>query len=251
MGRRLDNATALYLRAIRDGQFVEAIHELAGERYTQHSTPVRDGPEGFIEFFADFVRRNPRRDIEVVRGFEDGRYVFLHVVQDLNDGEFRYVTADIFDTDDQGRLVEHWDVIAELGADRTRVDGPTEPTDLGRTEENKALVRDFLHVVLRDGELDRLDEFVSPNGFRRHDPAYHDGMDALRAYLREHGVVYDEVHLVIGCGDQVATLAKVRIDGADHAVIDLFRVAGGRIVEQWDVVEPIPPPEDWVNTGKF
>ena len=95
MGVRLDNAKKLYLEAIRDGDYEDAINRYAGERYTQHSTPVKDGKRGFIEFFADFVKRNPVRDIEIIRAFEDGSYVFLHVLQKLNGGEWVYVTADI------------------------------------------------------------------------------------------------------------------------------------------------------------
>lgn len=71
MGRRVENAKSLYFEAIRDGDYEEAINAYAGQRYTHHSTPVKDGKEGFIEFFGDFVERNPIRDIEIVRGFED------------------------------------------------------------------------------------------------------------------------------------------------------------------------------------
>ena len=39
-GQRLDNAKSLYLEGIRDGDYVSAINTYAGERYTQHSTPV-------------------------------------------------------------------------------------------------------------------------------------------------------------------------------------------------------------------
>jgi predicted SnoaL-like aldol condensation-catalyzing enzyme len=77
MGQWLESATALYMEAIQDGNAAEAIGKYSGNRYTQHSTPVKDGQEGFIEFFADFEKRNPIRDIEIVRAFEDGRYVFL------------------------------------------------------------------------------------------------------------------------------------------------------------------------------
>ena len=114
MGKRLENAKSLYLEAIRDGRAAEAIRRYSGARYTQHSTPVKDGQEGFIEFFEDFYERNPIRDIEVVRGFEDGPFVFLHVVQNLNNGEYRYVTADIFETDDDAKMIEHWDVMEEI-----------------------------------------------------------------------------------------------------------------------------------------
>jgi predicted SnoaL-like aldol condensation-catalyzing enzyme len=259
MGARLDNAKALYLEGIRDGNYVDAIRTYAGERYTQHSTPVRDGKEGFIEFFADFVQRNPEREIEIVRGFEDGRYVFLHVVQNLNGGESRWVTADIFDTDDQARMIEHWDIIGEwvdeTVSGRTQVDGPTEPTDLDKTEENKALVSTFVSDVLIGGAYDRLTDFLAEN-YIQHNPLVGDGLEGLGAFLAslaEHGqsMSYREVHLVVGCGSLAAVLARMDVAGADMAVIDLWRVEGGRIVEHWDVMEEILPREQWVNSGKF
>ena len=260
MGQRLDNAKALYLEGIRDGNYAEAIAKYSGSRYVQHSTPVRDGREGFIEFFADFVERNPIRDIEIVRGFEDGRYVFLHAVQTLNNGEFRYVTADIFDTDDDARLIEHWDVIAEMTDEtvsgHSQVDGATEPTDLDKTEENKVLVQGFLDDVLVGGDHDKLPHYISSDTYIQHNPAVADGLDGLATFvagLAAEGqtMAYDEVHKLIGCGDFVAALSKMNLGGTDMAVIDLFRVAAGKIVEHWDVIEPIPPRDTWVNSGKF
>ena len=260
MGQRLDNAKALYLEAIRDGDAVEAITKYSGDRYTQHSTPVKDGRSGFIEFFEDFSARNPIRDIEIVRSFEDGQFVFLHVVQTLNNGEFRYVTADIFDTDDDAKLIEHWDMIAEMVDDtvsgHSQIDGPTEPTDLDKTEENKALVSGFLNDVLKNGEVDKLSNYISTETYIQHNSDIADGVDGLGAYLAglaEQGqsMVYTEIHNVIGCGNFVAAMSKMNLAGTDMAVIDLFRVAAGRIVEHWDVIEEITPEETWVNSGKF
>ncbi len=259
MGTRLDNAKAIYLEAIRDGD-VDAIHRYAGDRYTQHSTPVKDGREGFIEFFDDFIRRNPVRDIEIVRGFEDGQYVFLHAVQRLNDGEYRYVTADIFDTDADGKLIEHWDMIAEMTDDtvsgHSQVDGPTEVTDLDRTEENKALVIGFLRDVLQGGDMGRLTDYVSSDTYIQHNPLVGDRLDGLAAFADQlaaigQSMVYDEVHRVIGSGNFVASMSKMRLGDTDMAVIDLFRVEDGLIVEHWDVMEEITPEETWVNSGKF
>lgn len=260
MGQRLDHAKGLYLEAIRDGQAAEAIAKYTGARYTQHSGPVKDGPDGFVEFFEDFHQRNPVRDIEIVRGFEDGRYVFLHVVQKLNHGEFRYVTADIFDTDDDAKLIEHWDVIAEV-VDETvsghsQYDGPTEPTDLDLTEPNKQLVARFLNDVLKAGNYDQLTDYVSSEQYIQHNPLVGDGLEGLGAFvqaLAERGdaMRYLAVHNVIGSGDLVASLSHVDLGGQEFAVVDLFRVAAGRIVEHWDVMEQIQPRETWVNSGKF
>jgi predicted SnoaL-like aldol condensation-catalyzing enzyme len=99
--------------------------------------------------------------------------VFLHVVQTLNGGEYRYVTADIFDTDDDGGLIEHWDIIDEMRdttvSGRSQVDGPTEPTDLDNTETNKQLVTRFVEEVLVPGDFDRLSDFVSDD-IAQHNP---------------------------------------------------------------------------------
>lgn len=254
MGKRLDNAKSLYMEAIRDGNYVEAINRYSGDRYTQHSTPVKDGREGFIEFFTDFVKRNPIRDIEIVRGFEDGRYVFLHVVQTLNDGEFRYVTADIFDTDDHARMIEHWDLIAELDGDprgeRSEVSGPAEVADLEMTGANKSLVERYTSEVLIDGEVDRLDTYVSAD-LMQHNPAIADGASGFRRYATDTGLRYAQVHRLVGSGNFVVTLAEVEIEGTSHAVMDIYRLDAGRIVEHWDVAEEITPPHTWVNSGKF
>jgi predicted SnoaL-like aldol condensation-catalyzing enzyme len=50
MSQKLRNAIALYMEGIRDGKVKEAIEKYSGDRYTQHSTGVKDGKEGFIEF---------------------------------------------------------------------------------------------------------------------------------------------------------------------------------------------------------
>lgn len=262
MGTRVNNATALYLEAIRDGNYVDAINTYAGDRYTQHSTPVKDGKAGFIEFFADFTERNPVRDIEIIRAFEDGQYVFLHVLQDLNDGEFQYVTADIFDTDDDAKLIEHWDIIAEIqpvtASGRTQLDGPTVASDiedLAKKEANKQLISRFINEVLIPADYSELSRFIGID-LAQHNPDMADGVDAFRTAASNTSLRYVELHKVIGSGNFVASLAETetRTPGSPatrHAVIDLFRIENSKIAEHWDVIETITPQETWVNSGKF
>lgn len=260
MGRRLDNARNLYLEGIRDGNVAEAITAYTGSRYTQHSAGVKDGRDGFIEFFTDFIERNPVRDIEIVRGFEDGRYVFVQAHQVLNDGDFEYVTADIFDTDDDAKIIEHWDVIAEITepsvSGHTPIDGPTEPTDLDATDQNKNLVRQFLDVAMRAGDHDKLGEYISMTSFVQHNPEIADGLDGFRDHLsglgeRGEPLTYLNVHRLVGSGDFVAALSHVERGRTELAVMDIFRVSNGKIAEHWDVIEQIAPRDEWANSGKF
>ena len=257
MGRKLDNAVGLYLDGIRDGRPREAIARYTGARYTQHSTGVRDGAEGFIEFFEPFLERNPVREIRVVRGLEDGRYVFVHAYQSLNDGEAEWVTTDFFDTDDDDRIVEHWDVIAPYApatpSSHTSIDGATEVTDLERTEANKALVREMIEqVLIPGGDPTRLGEFIAEDCIQ-HNPEVPDGLAAFRrlALAPDRALQYSEIFLLVGQGNFVATLSRATWDGAPYAQVDVFRVADGIIVEHWDNAEPIGPREGWVNSGKF
>lgn len=260
MSNALENAKALYYTGIRDGRPREAAQRYTGDRYTQHSTGVKDGREGFIEFFETFIERNPERDIEIVRSFQDGPYVFMHARQSLNGGESRWITADILEADDEDRMIEHWDVIAEwvdeTASGHSQTDGPTTPTDLAKTESNKALVAAFIQDVLTDGKLDRITDYVSAQTYTQHNPLVGDGLEGLRAFLESlardgQSMRYLETHLLIGSGDLVAALSRMELAGTEMAVIDLFRVADGMLVEHWDVLEPVPPADELVNGGKF
>ncbi len=183
MNRKLENATNLYMHGIRDGHAREAVMKYTGARYTQHSAGVADGVKGFVAFFEPFLERNPVRDIRIVRAIVDGQYVFMHAAQSLNGGASRWITMDLFDTDEDDRIVEHWDVIAPWHdvsvSGRSQVDGPAEPSGAQANEENKALIRSFLVEVFQNGRHDRLDAFVAED-LAQHDPELADERGALR-----------------------------------------------------------------------
>lgn len=247
----------LYLEGIRDGEVREAVTKYTGARYTQHSTGVRDGIEGFVEFFEPFIAKNPKRDIQVVRGIEDGQYVFLHVYQSLNDGEAEWVTSDFFDTDEDGKIIEHWDVISAYAAQtpsgHTSVDGPTEITDLDKTEENKQLVRDLIRDVLVGEDPEKIDDYISSEQYIQHNAEIPDGLEHFKALAlaEDRPFSYQEIVLLVGQGNFVATLCKASREGQPQAQVDIFRLEAGKVVEHWDNAEPVPPEEEWANSGKF
>ncbi|MEM1096721.1 MAG: nuclear transport factor 2 family protein [Bacteroidota bacterium] len=256
MSKKLSNAKALYMEGIRDGHAREAVTKYTGARYTQHSTGVRDGVEGFVEFFEPFIARNPNRHIEIVRGFEDGRHVFVHAYQSLNDGEAEWVTTDFFDTDKDDKIIEHWDVIAPYVAatpsGRTSVDGVTEVTDLPHTEPNKALVRAMItDVLMPGGDLAKAAEYITED-YIQHSADLPDGRAPFVETLTQPGrPLYHEIVLLVGRGNFVATLCRVSRGDQDYAQVDLFRVEGGRLAEHWENAEPVPLADQNVNSGKF
>ncbi|MEN0065343.1 MAG: nuclear transport factor 2 family protein [Myxococcota bacterium] len=256
MPSALHHAKMLYLEGIRDGNPREAVNAHTGNRYTQHSTGVRDGRDGFIAFFDDFIKRNPERSIDIVRGWQDGRHVFLHAYQELGEGGPRYVTTDFFDSDDEGKIVEHWDVIREFKGQtpsgHTDVDGATEITDLDKTEQNKQLVRDLIESCMFHGtRAERIEEFISAETYIQHNHGVADGLENFKALAQAENrpLNYDEIVLLVGSGNFVATLCKADWEGDKFAQVDIFRIENGKVVEHWDNVEPVP--DNPVNGGKF
>jgi len=257
MSAKLEHAQRLYLEGIRDGRVREAVTAHTGARYTQHSAGVGDGIEGFVKFFEPFVLRNPEREIEIVRTLEDGPYVFVHVYQSLNDGEHEWVTTDLFDTDADGKIIEHWDVISAFEgpgmSGHTQIDGATEITDLAETEANKAKVRLFMTEVLQNRDLTRFEDYLAED-LIQHAVGLDNGRAAFMERIREAqdaGVRCDCVFKLMGQGNFVVSYSK-SVRGEDAvAVFNIWRLAGGQIVEHWSNVETIGPREEWANSGKF
>lgn len=260
MSQKLANAKGLYLEGINDGNAREALDKYTGDRYTQHSTGVADGKEGFLEFFIPFLERNPIRDIRVIRTIEDGQHVFVHVHQSLNNGEYYYVTADMFDTDENDKIIEHWDVIQEEAREtvsgRSMVDGPTEIEDEDKTEMNRKLVTDFFNEVLLAGNFDKVRNYISTEQYDQHNPTAGDGIEGLLKQGQEfveRGIKasYEKVYKILVQGNFAAALSHAKLNGEDWCYIDIFRIKEGKIVEHWDVQEKIGPKETWNNSGKF
>ncbi|USD61348.1 hypothetical protein J4N45_05115 [Vibrio sp. SCSIO 43140] len=248
MSRKLENATNLYMEGIRDGHARQAVTRYTGIRYTQHSTGVRNGIEGFVEFFEPFIERCHDRDIRIVRSVVDGQYVFVQAYQNINKGEAYWVTTDLFDTDENDKIIEHWDVISAYvensNGDTDQIAGPTEPNDLDKTTENKELVRTFLCDVMVLGQSDAASKYVDLQNIPVHSEST---VDEPQKYVG----CYDQVFKIIGQGNTVVAYSRVLYQGQELARFDIFRVQDGKIVELWVNQEPVPPKDEWVNGGKF
>ena len=254
MSLQAQNAQNLYLHAIQDGRVAEAQASSVGDTYIQHSTGVPDGKEGFAAFFADFFKRHPEREIKIVRTIEDGNLVFVHVHQYLNGGEAQWVTTDTFRADENGRIIEHWDVIDYYRTPKNgqldQIFGDFEIKDLEKTAENKKLVRRFLTEIFQNKELDQWEDFVSED-LIQHNHEIGQGSQAYKEYVREHDVTYDFVFQLLTQGNFAVSYGQVLIDGVAYAQYDIFRLENRKIVEHWDNKEVMPKVEDLTNRGKF
>lgn len=84
-----------------------------GARYRQHNPLVADGPEG-LKAFVDFLKTNyPDAKSEVKRVFADGDHVILHVHSVRIPNTRGRAIIELFQLEN-GKIVEHWDVIQEI-----------------------------------------------------------------------------------------------------------------------------------------
>ena len=240
------------LKGIETGD-PEAVTVVNEAKYIQHNPLTREGNIGLAELFKRLSQTSP--SVQIVRVFEDGDYVFAHTDYDFNEVEIGF---EVFRFED-GQAVEHWDNL-QTKPDRpnlsghTMIDGPTEATDLEKTEQNRELIRSFVDEVLVGGQLDRLDRYIVSDGFIEHNPHLGDGLPALRDALSGKDKVrnYDKIHRLLAEGSFALCVSEGSLDGVHSSFYDLFRIANGAIVEHWDTTEPVPPRSDWVNeNGKF
>jgi len=243
------------LKSIETGD-PAAVAVVNPDTYIQHNPETHEGGEGLAALFKRLSETSPR--VNVVRAFEDGDYVFAHTEYDFSTSKIGF---EVFRFED-GLAVEHWDNLQERPngpnpSGHTMTDGPTDATDLEKTQDNKEFVRAFVDDILINGRMEKLPAFFDGDTYTQHNPLIADGLSGLGAALEEfakQGIVmkYDRIHRVLGEGDFVLVVSEGSLAGTHTSFYDLFRVADGKIAEHWDTIDAIPAREQWKNeNGKF
>jgi predicted SnoaL-like aldol condensation-catalyzing enzyme len=121
------------------------------------------------------------------------------------------------------------------------------PAEAGTKQEeaNKRVVLDFYEKGLNQKDFAAAAKHFGPR-YVQHNPGAADGPEGFRKFvefLREkYPRSHSEIKQAFADGDYVILhVHAVREPGQrGSAIVDIFRLEKGKIVEHWDVVQPIP-----------
>ncbi|HTR84602.1 MAG TPA: ester cyclase [Reyranella sp.] len=122
------------------------------------------------------------------------------------------------------------------------ISGPAFAADI---ENNKKIVIDFYEKALNQKDFDAAAKYIGPR-YTQHNPGAPDGPEGLKrlvGFLKEKfPKSHNEIKRVIAEGDLVVLhVHSVREPGTrGRAIVDIFKLENGKIVEHWDVIQDVP-----------
>jgi len=117
--------------------------------------------------------------------------------------------------------------------------------DVQQQEQNKKIVVDFYEKAINQKDFDAASKHLGAR-YTQHNPNAADGPEGLKAFLQflreKFPSSRSEIKRVFSDGDYVILhVHAVREPGTrGNAIVDIFKLENGKVVEHWDVVQPIP-----------
>ena len=117
--------------------------------------------------------------------------------------------------------------------------------DAQQQEANKKVVVDFYEKAINQKDFEAAAKYFGPR-YTQHNPNAPDGPEGLKTFLQFLKEKFpnsrSEIKRVFADGDYVILhVHAIREPGTrGNAIIDIFKLENGKIVEHWDVVQPIP-----------
>jgi predicted SnoaL-like aldol condensation-catalyzing enzyme len=112
-------------------------------------------------------------------------------------------------------------------------------------EANKRIAQEFYDAAINRKDYAAASQYLG-SGYKQHNPTAADGPEGLKGFIDFLKMRFPnqrgEVKRVIAEGDLVVLhVHSTRGDGTPgRAIVDIFRIDGGKVVEHWDVIQDIP-----------
>jgi len=115
-----------------------------------------------------------------------------------------------------------------------------------QVEKNKEIAVAFFNMIFNEHKVaEAFEQYADPT-YIQHNPMAATGaqpaIDFLGPYLEGMPEASAEIKRVIAEGDLVAIHNNPKMNAEDRgrAVVDIFRLENGKVVEHWDVVQDVP-----------
>ena len=114
-----------------------------------------------------------------------------------------------------------------------------------KEEANKKLVIEFYEKAINQKDFEAAAKYFG-NRYVQHNPNAPDGIEGFKTFLgflrEKFPQAKSEIKRAFADGDYVIIhVHAVRTPGErGSAIVDIFKLEDGKIVEHWDVVQPIP-----------
>jgi predicted SnoaL-like aldol condensation-catalyzing enzyme len=123
--------------------------------------------------------------------------------------------------------------------------GCARAADVGHLESNKKTVAAFEDAALNRKDFDAASKYLGPR-YTQHNPNAADGPEGLKAYVaflkEKFPASHSEIKRIFADGDYVIVHDHaVREPGTRGlAIVNIYKLENGKVVEHWDVIQPVP-----------
>ena len=115
------------------------------------------------------------------------------------------------------------------------------------SETNKANTVAFHTKAVFEGDVENAFRLYGGAPYRQHNPLIGDGTDGLRKFVAvlkaNRPNAHGEIKRVFADGDYVILHSHwhgLSDSPGGEAVVDIYRSENGKVIEHWDVIQPIP-----------
>jgi predicted SnoaL-like aldol condensation-catalyzing enzyme len=225
-----------------------AFDTYVSDQLIQHNPAATDGRAAAIALVNPIIT-SPGAQFAVSSLIADGEFGFLHYRGTLGGAGHAAAVAELYRIRG-GKFVEHWDAFQPVpiapvsahpmfGALAAALPVPC----TGASPQDRALVSGFADLLYRQRRVAAAFVRYAATDMIQHDPGLPDGRSAAIAELAPI-LSRPETHItiahILAChGMGVIHLRSQYGTSPGHVIFDIMRFDGGRIVEHWDVFQPV------------